>query len=1153
MRSRQLAVQRTRALNCVDDPRQIRERLLYLVIHLVPSLVLLAAFAGTASAQTSQATIRGNVHDSTSAAVTDAKLVLMNVDTHVTSTTVTNSTGDYLFQNINPGNYTLEASRSGFSAQKLKPFVLVVNQTASLDFTLAVGNVTEVVQVDAVGEGVEASTSELGSTLETEQIEDLPLNGRNFTTLFTTVPGVSNLSVPGSQTLSYTTAIGSAIIPSFNGQSQRSNLFLVDGILDIETFGNAYAVQPIVDVIQDQKLQSHNDSAEFGGSSGGTINISTKPGTNTLHGSAWEYNKTSSLQALPYFTAPGTGQNGQKQNEFGGTLGGPVVIPRLYHGQNKSFFFGSYEGWRQSSPGTTILYVPTQAELGGDFRADAPIYDPASTTCDASTGTCTRQQFSYNGQLNVIPPSRLNQGDIYYAQNAVPGASSTPISGGNASSPSPSSQTYNEYDIRGDETIGQRDSAFFRIMGLKGPSSGGRAQLRSASTTNGYQYVGSYVHIFNASSTVHVQAGKTYLYRGYLANFVGVPSDFASKVGFPTGLSTGYFTLGNINPGFQVDNYFSDLGEDANPETTADGWSVKSDYTRVIGRHTLKVGAEFNKIGEGQDIEFGVVHFRSNETNSLNDTSATGVTGNALASFMIGTLNDATKRNLVESLGFGGVFGTYIQDQFQLTSKLTLNLGIRYDLALIPKYGTPSDNNQDVGNFDFNNGTYVVYKVPGPCASLGNAPCIPTPNGALPTNVVASSDGKVLENNNLNAQPRIGVAYRLTPTTAIRSGIGVAFDNYAALVQNVRGVSGNWPSVGQIQQGNFNVPTVANPFPNITPQTIPNLTSLPPATPFGLENWYVDPKMKDAYSFQWNFGVQRQLGPTTVASVTYVGSANKRLNVGGFYNVALTPGPGNPTLRAPYPYINPTFYSKSNGHGDYNALQAQLNRSFSHGLATTLSYTWGKSIDEGCSGFFGSEGCEVQQIYNIHADRSVSAFDVPQDFSATWNYELPIGRGKSVNVSNRALDMIAGGWQINGILQLISGNPYAVNISADIANIGNGGYERPNVVGSSVPSQRNVNDWLNPAGFAIPAQYTYGGMGRDSLRAQFYKDIDASISKEVAFESRYRIQFRAEAFNLPNEHVFSQPASTLGAVNFGQINSTSNAPRSVQLVGRFIF
>jgi hypothetical protein len=263
----------------------------------------------------------------------------------------------------------LEATSKGFVSQKLKPFVLQVNQVSALDFTLTVGGMDTVIQVEAVGNQVKASSTELAMTLEAKQIADLPLDGRNFTELFTAAPGVSPIVVGGSQSMSYTTGIGSAMIPSFNGQTNRSDLFIVDGILDVETFGNAYAVQPGIDYIESMKLESHNDSAEFGGSTGGTINVSTKSGTNALHGAAWEFNKSPGMQALAYFTPKGAVRTPFKQNQFGGTLGGPVVIPKLYHARTRPSSLAIMKISAFQVPETGALSYPQHCPKNG---FDAP-------------------------------------------------------------------------------------------------------------------------------------------------------------------------------------------------------------------------------------------------------------------------------------------------------------------------------------------------------------------------------------------------------------------------------------------------------------------------------------------------------------------------------------------------------------------------------------------------------------------------------------------------------------------------------------------------------------------------------------------------------------------------------------------------------------
>jgi hypothetical protein len=1119
-------------------------------------LLMIALLAAPVSAQTTQASVHGNVHDKTNASVVGATLTLVNVETHVASTTVTNATGDYLFVNINPGTYTLEASFTGFSPEKVKPFQLQVNQTSTLDFSLAVGS-KDVVEVDAVGQALQASTAELGLTLESKQIEDIPINSRNFTSLLTTAPGVSPVVVSGSQSASYTTAIGPIIIPSVNGQGNRSDLFVVDGILDVETFGDAYAVQPIIDAIQDQKLQSHNDSAEFGGSTGGTINVATKSGTNTLHGSAWEYNITPQLQAVPYFSATASQT---KQNQFGGTVGGPVVIPHYYHGKDKTFFFAAYEGFRLKSPGTSYFVVPTPAQLAGDFTAPNlhPIYDPATTVCN-SAGVCTRSQFSYQGVPNKIDPARINPGALAYLKYALPAYTSNPlpVQGANASENAPNTQSYNSFDARIDETLGTKNSAYFRYMSLRGSQTSGPVSLPFSQNTDAYSYVGSYVHIFGPNTVLHVQGGRTYENRLQIGRFKGVPANLNSQIGFQSGLTDGYVTAGTIIPGISVDGYFGSQNETVVPQTTANSWSGKGDFTQVIGRHTLKFGAEFNGIGESQDIQYANLEMNPQETNILTAPEGSNVvasqTGDGAASLLINVPYGFTKRNVVESLSFAGVLSFYGQDQFQVTPKLTLNAGLRYDLAFIPKFGRPQDGNQPVGNFDFNNGTYIVYKVPGSCATLGTAPCIPTADGSLPDHVVASPDGRIFQNQYNNFQPRVGVAYRIDPTTVFRGGIGLAFDNYAALVQNIRGVSGNWPSVAQIAQTNINAATTANPTPQYSIQNLPALTTLPSATPFNQFNWFVDPKTKDAYSLQYNFGVQRQLDKTTVVSASYVGSLNRRLSVGGYYNDATTPGPGDPRLRSPYPYIAPTFYSRSIGSGNYNSLQLQLTRSLFKGLAATVAYTWSKSIDEGCSGFFGTEGCGIQQIYNIRAERSVSAFDVPQNFVATYNYQLPVGRGKMLNVDNRFLDLLVGGWQYSGFVRLNSGTPYTVNIAADVANIGNSGYERPNLVGPRNPSNQTHNHWLDASSFAIPAQYTYGSMGRNALRTQFYKGWDMSLLKEFQIYDRLHARFNVDAFNIFNHPIFGQPDSGLTDQQFGVIGYTASGTRAVQLSAKITF
>ena len=365
----------------------------------------LALFASSSLGQVSTASVRGTIRDSQGAVVPKASLTLLNTETNVTSRTLSGDNGDYLFVDVPAGQYTLEASSPGLANQRLRPFVLQVNQTTTLDFNLALGSTQQIIEVQAQGEALQSATAELGSVVTTKQVVDLPLNGRNFTNLLVTVPGVAPVIPSGSQVGSYTRSIGTFVIPSINGQTNRSNLFVVDGVMDSETFGNAYAIPPILDAIAEFKAQAHNDSAEFGGSTGGTINIVTKSGTNDLHGDGWEFIKNNDFNARNTFQ-PTVGVF--RQNQFGAVLGGPVWIPKLYNGRNRTFFLFGYEGFRYTQASSQYFLVPTAAQYAGNFAGSNQIYDPASTVFNPATNSYTRTPFCWKSDSCSKAERRCN-------------------------------------------------------------------------------------------------------------------------------------------------------------------------------------------------------------------------------------------------------------------------------------------------------------------------------------------------------------------------------------------------------------------------------------------------------------------------------------------------------------------------------------------------------------------------------------------------------------------------------------------------------------------------------------------------------------------------------------------------------------------------
>jgi hypothetical protein len=380
------------------------------------------------------------------------------------------------------------------------------------------------------------------------------------------------------------------------------------------------------------------------------------------------------------------------------------------------------------------------------------------------------------------------------------------------------------------------------------------------------------------------------------------------------------------------------------------------------------------------------------------------------------------------------------------------------------------------------------------------------------------------------------------------------FDNWAGVTQSAQNYEGTWPDVAQQLGNNLNNQLSTSVLPN-RKGTNPFPEGLfPVPTPFNQVQWYMDPLSQNPYSMQWNLGLQHQLNNSTVVSANYVGSGGRRLFTAGYYNTALTPGPGNPRDRSPYPYIQPSFYDRSIGRSNYHSFQFLLDKKFSKGLAYMVSYTWSKSIDIGDSGWYGVEGHSVQDPYSYNNDRSVSGFDLPHVLSVNWVYQLPFGPGMSWNPSNKVLSHVIGNWQVNGIALLRSGQPFNLSVPGDGANTGNNGYLRPDYVGGDISlSNPTPAKWFNTGAFAIPAAFKFGSMGRHILRSDGYENLDLSIFRQFPILESRRLEFRAEMFNALNRVVYGTPNGNITSSGFGQVTGLANQPRQIQLALKFIF
>ena len=1181
-------------------------------VTMIASLFLASVVGLTipAISQSSSSSVNGVVTDPAQAVVAGAKVTLKNVDTNVERITVSNAAGNYFFNSVPPARYILTFAAKNFQTETISAFEIAVAQAVTINATLKVGDVSQSVTVEAAGTQVESSTAQLGTVIGEKAVNDLPLNGRNFTQLLTLTPGVTPISTGQNSGAGNTAVVAASTtsysFPSINGAGNRSTIYLVDGMNDNQAWYNTYAVPPIVDTIQEFKINSHNDS-QYGGSLGGVVNIVTKAGTNSYHGSGWEFVRNNGFDAKPYISAPSS----YHLNTFGGQMGGPVRIPWLYNGRDKTFFEIGAEGTHYSKAGSTNILIPTQAQLGGDFSS--------ASTGVTKNGTCVAGDTkveAYPCQLydptiansaakprrpgylgNQIPVSEMNPQSLAFI-NAVFG-SATPIvipgiapTTDNFQITDPIRQLVYNYTGRVDQHIGAKDFIFFRYSGVQwyqaAPSS--LPTLFASTQIPAQQYGVSWLHVFNPTTSMQAQYGRTHVEDDTLTQFnnhnlwktYGCSTDMCdSFVGgvavLVTQTVTGGFNGGEVNsPSSNLSSIHEWLGS----------------VMKTIGNHQFQAGGGWDQVNYTAELRQGTVTFSGASTGNFsgNPNSPTGISssqvsaqsGFGLADFLLDYPNSENKRNVLLTERPGGIGSAYVQDSWKMTKNLTVNYGVRYDRSVIPAYGTQASvglqGSIETGDFDFNTGKYIIQQLPPLCSVRMHAPCLPS--ATLPANVEVASGGKILHGSKDNIGPRIGLAYRVNDKMSIRGGFGISYDNWAAIIQMTQNYQGSWPDTGTLQINSTNTPgtiytSAQNPFAQ-------NGGNLPAATPFGSSNvnYMVDPLWKNPYSEQYNLGIEQQFGNRTILSLNYVGSASHRMDVGGYYNT------GTPAVAAsfaarqaagttgqPYPYTVPQkSWDHNAASASYNALQASLARQFNSGFGYTISYTWSKTLDEGGDGYFGVEGGVPEDPYNPKGSRGPASFNIPQILTANMIYELPFGAGKQFATGNRLINYAIGNWQLNGIFSARSGQNFNVMAGGDIANTGSAGtYERANLVGNPYqtgiiaanpsctppagPTRTRVQ-WFNPCAFEVPAIGTLGNAPRNFLHDQNFFNLDTSVHRLFPIKEGFALKIDVEAFNVLNHPVLGSPATTVTtASSFGQINSTAygNANRILQFAAKIQF
>ena len=1190
-----------------------------IVRKLMIAVTVLALETTAALGQHTTATVNGTITDSSGSVVPGAIVVLANVDTGVAARAASNGSGYFAFVDVTPGRYTMTVTMRGFKKVVLPAFPLLVNQTLTENVALSVGTESETVTVNAAAEGVmlQRSSSELGNVIESKEIQNLPLNGRNFTQLLILSPGVGPVSTAQGSGISTTdagiTAIpGTAFYkPSFFGQQNRETFYLMDGIVNTDLRGAIYGFLPIIDAMQEFKVQSHMDSAEFGIVTGGVVNMLSKSGTNHFHGSVWWFDRNNIFDARNTFSdfcsvgrcAPGTPTTTPAppghyvQNEFGVAGGGPIW-------KNKMFFYGAYEGWRYSKPALSQALVPTSEELNGDFSDVAysyyqhPIYNPYSTGC--AGGKCTVQPFECDANGNPISPNSdgtqtggmpclkipsalLNPAMESYmkAYYLPPNSLSNEASGYNYIENRANIDNNNSYQVRVDIHNSDKNFGFGRIsqMWVYDTSPVAGTVDANVSHYHAYNFGGGYTHVFGANLILDVRGGA--MLKPYQFSQASAPDGYdpATKAGFSNLAQYGGMYINLAGP------YAT--GNAGNEGTLYRGNPVVNgggSLTWVTGNHTIKGGVDYIYQNRLQRNLYQQFTFSDSVTSNVNASK----TGNSLASAVLGFPATFTAQTPDYSEDFFSMsnWSAYLQDSWKVLPKLTLNYGLRYDY--LPAIHMLND--RLANGLDIFNQRYIIQRSVAACSSTFVNPCIPGGISSVPYNeniVFANGAEQVGPPIKDNIGPRLGFAYQPLQNTVVNGGVGIFYDTITARSQwvqnNIEGPTWPWTTGISSQQVNFAQSGVwpggaGNPLTPIT-----NLEGNFPNPVIAASPWlttgggYVsEPGYKDQRAVEYNLQVQQQINPTMLFSLGYAGSKSTRLNYTGYANTAQHASPAGTPLTTIdtykfMPWMTPGWhYSLDTGYGNYNAMLVSLQKRFSNSWNTIISYTWAKSMDNS-SGWFNAEngtggGSVVQDFFNPRNAYGVSSYNIGNYFTWSSVYALPFGKDQRW-AHTGVLSYIVGGWTANYVFQARSGQPYNLNVGGDVANIsGDNGsvasYSRPNVIanpgqgscGVTPIGKRGPTGFCeyNPTAFSIPSG-SFGNMGKMPFKVPYYNNLDFSLVKQTPLREGINLELRAESFNTYNVMIMGNPGTTIGNSSAGLATGIGNTPRELQFGAKITF
>jgi Carboxypeptidase regulatory-like domain len=1134
------------------------------------AVCLLATFltTGRALAQTTAGTIAGQVKDSSGAAIPGATVTVTSLTRDAVRTIQTSADGLFSLPNLPPGHYRVEGARSGFTTYVNPDVELNVYQALTIDMTLQLSAVSEKVTVTATPPPLQTQDASIGQVVAHEQVVQLPLNGRQFTELILLTPGAAPLQ-SGQQT-AFTIALGAGgLSPAVNGQSPNSNNFTLDGLENNARFDNTYAISPPPDAIAEFNVLSHIDDARFALAAGANVNVATRSGTDNLHGDAWEFLRNDALDARNFFDLEKLLPNGQpfaptkppyRQNQFGATVGGPVVIPGVYDGRRgHTWFFGYYEGFRSRQGFTTFSSVPTPTELGGNFTdllggpagvsnalgqpiLKGELFDPLTTRpvvagevdpltgLTATTTGYVRSPLECNGVLNVICPSRLFAASLSYA-TLYPNPNFT-SSLGNLIADQNQPTDNNQFGVRIDHTFRNNDTLFGRFSWFKSTKNGVGAlpDTPILQTNIGVSTALGFNHVFDPTFLLNVHLG--YLRTGIPVSPKPAGTALVDQIGFPADLRSSLNYAGtavgpsvSINPRITpIEQWGWGLG---NPDYN---YQYNFDFTKIKGNHSLSWGLEILHYRHVTQVQPEVpITFDNAATND----PQTEVGGDGLASYLLGLPTDAAQFGFNYTNLSGQIYDGYLQDRWRVTPKLTLSVGLQYDFNAGPNWNRMGNR---ISTWDPNTGVFLYATT--------------NPFTGAPPNVRSTLFDPVWN----DWAPRVGLAYQARPTTVIRASFATFYDHGNNLIQEARDTTTQWP-YGPIINQNATALNTYTTGPLSSRQTFSN--PLPPilnlSTPIP-PNFSVNVRNKVPLANMWMLDVQHAITPNLAIDVAYVGSSNSNVFIQPTANTAVTPGPGNPAPRRPFPDYQPVAFDINLGRSNYSGLQVKITKTYSQGLSFLASYTWSRCFSIGDT----RGSVQAQNYYDLNSAYGPCDMDMPQMFVLSYLYSLPFGQGKHfLSSAGGLLNQLIGGWQWGGITTIHTGYPFNITAPYDVANTGAGSqlgsYLTPSARLLPPGFDQTPNHWFNTDPTQIGTiPFTYGNISRNFLRGPGVVDFDMSFVKNFRLAESKMFEFRAEFFNMFNTPAFGQPVGTVGSPFFGEIQSAGPA-RQIQFGLKFFW